>query len=79
MDLASKGMFGMIGTGLLLFWVGVLETGGRFIKMISKSSIRRWKKEGKKTSNKSKYKRKCVGKFCKSCKPLGIGLEGVIV
>jgi hypothetical protein len=44
MDLASKGMFGMIGTGLLLFWVGVLETGGRFIK-ISKSSIGRWKKE----------------------------------
>jgi hypothetical protein len=78
MDLASKGMFGIIGTGLLLFWVGFLETGGRFIK-ISKSSIGVWKKEGKKMSNKSKYERKCVGKFCKSCKPLGIGLEGVIV
>jgi hypothetical protein len=76
LDSASKGMLGITGAGLLLFWVGVLETAGRFHKL-SRSSVESWKKEGKMSG--SKYERKVIGRFCKSCKPLNVGLEGTFV
>jgi hypothetical protein len=76
LDSVSKGMLGINGTALLMFWVGVLETAGRFHKL-SRSSIKRWKKEGK--MSESKYERKFIGRFCKSCKPLSMGLEGTFV
>jgi hypothetical protein len=67
LDSASKGLLGMIGTSLLLFWLGVLDCGGRFYKL-NRRSMLSWKKGGK-----------YVSKFCKSCKPLGIGLEGTFI
>jgi hypothetical protein len=76
LDSASKGMLGMAAITLLVFWVGVLETAGRFHKL-SRSSIKSWKKEGKMSG--SKYERKVIGRFCKSCKPLSMGLEGTFV
>jgi hypothetical protein len=72
----SKGLLGIAGAALLLFWVGVLETAGRFSKL-SRSSIKSWMKEG--GQSKLRYERKFIGKFCKSCKPLGMGLEGFFV
>jgi hypothetical protein len=76
LDSASKGMLGMAAITLLVFWVGVLETAGRFHKL-SRSSIKSWKKEGKMSG--SKYERKVIGRFCKSCKPLSMGFEGTFV
>jgi hypothetical protein len=75
-DWASTGLFGMTGAAVALFWAGVLECSGRFYNL-SRSSIRSWKKEGK--MNGIAHERKFIGKFCKSCQPLGIGLEGTFV
>jgi curli biogenesis system outer membrane secretion channel CsgG len=72
----SIGMLLVGGTDVLVFWLGVLETSGRFYNL-SRSSIEKWKKEGKMKG--STFTGKYIGKFCKSCKPLGIGLEGVYV
>jgi hypothetical protein len=72
----SIAMFGMAGTISLVFWLGVLETSGRFYNL-SRSSIKKWKKEGKMKGR--SFTGKYIGKFCKSCKPLGIGLKGVYV
>jgi hypothetical protein len=58
----SIAMFGMAGTISLEFWLGVLETSGRFYHL-SRSSIEKWKKEGKMKGR--KFTGKYIGKFCK--------------